>query len=81
VILLLRPGFQFTSTAVGDPVRLPRSYGGHGYRNVYPQVDATFFAAGPGIPRERVEKIGSWQIAARVARALGIEPPRNAAPP
>jgi hypothetical protein len=44
-------------------------------------VDATFFAAGPGIPRERVEKIGSWQIAARVARALGIEPPRNAAPP
>jgi predicted AlkP superfamily pyrophosphatase or phosphodiesterase len=81
LILLLRPGFQFTSDAEGDPVRPPHSYGGHGYRNVYPQVDATFFAAGPGIPRERVEKIGSWQIAAQVARALGIAPPRNAAPP
>jgi predicted AlkP superfamily pyrophosphatase or phosphodiesterase len=81
LIVLLRPGFQFTWSAEGHPVRLPHSYGGHGYRNVHSQVDATFFAAGPGIPRERVEKIGSWQIAARVARALGIEPPRNAAPP
>jgi predicted AlkP superfamily pyrophosphatase or phosphodiesterase len=81
LIVLARPGFQFTSDAEGDPLRPPRSYGGHGYRNVHPQVDATFFAAGPGIPRERVEKIGSWQIAARVARALGISPPRNAAPP
>lgn len=81
LIVLLRPGFQFTRTAEGDPVRPPHSYGGHGYRNVHPQVDATFFAAGPGIRRERVEKIGSWQIAAWVARAIGIEPPRNAAPP
>jgi hypothetical protein len=59
----------------------PRSYGGHGYRNVYPDLDATFFSAGPGIPHGRVETIGSWQIAARVARALGIEPPRGAAAP
>ena len=81
LVVLALPGFQFTWTADGDPVRPPHSYGGHGYRNVHPQVDATFFAAGPGIPRERVEKIGSWQIAARVARALGIAPPRNAAPP
>ena len=54
-------------------------YGGHGYRNVYPEVDATLFAAGPGIPHETVDSIGSWEIAARVAKALGIAPPREAA--
>lgn len=81
LIVLARPGFLFLESATGKPVRESRSYGGHGYRNVYPQVDATFFAAGPGISRKRVEKIGSWQIAARVANALGIAPPRQAAPP
>ena len=81
LIVLLKPGFQFVSGAGGKAVRESRSYGGHGYRNVYPQVDATFFAAGPGIEPGRVEEIGSWQIAARVAKALGIAPPRQAAPP
>ena len=81
LIVLARPGYLFVNAAEGDVVRESHSYGGHGYRNVYPEVDATFFAAGPGIPAERVDSIGSWQIAARVARALGIAPPRQAAPP
>jgi predicted AlkP superfamily pyrophosphatase or phosphodiesterase len=79
LIVLAKPGFLFSNRADGDAVRKPHSYGGHGYRNVYPQIDATLFAAGPEIARGRVEKIGSWQIAGRIARALGIEPPRNAA--
>jgi predicted AlkP superfamily pyrophosphatase or phosphodiesterase len=81
LIVLLKPGYQFVGSAGGRVVRESHSYGGHGYRNVFPEVDATFFAAGPGIARERVEAIGSWQIAARVAKALGIAPPRQAAPP
>jgi hypothetical protein len=81
LIVLAKPGYQFVNGADGDAVRESRSYGGHGYRNVYPQLDAAFFAVGPGITRERVESIGSWQIAAWVARALGIRPPRQAAPP
>jgi predicted AlkP superfamily pyrophosphatase or phosphodiesterase len=81
LIVLAKPGYQFVSAADGDAVRESRSYGGHGYRNVYRELDATFFAVGPGIPRERVESIGSWQIAARIARALGIQPPRQSAPP
>ena len=81
LIVLAKPGFQFVSGTGGKAVRESRSYGGHGYRNIYPQVDATFFAAGPGIEPGRVEEIGSWQIAARVAKALGIAPPRQAAPP
>jgi predicted AlkP superfamily pyrophosphatase or phosphodiesterase len=80
LIVLAKPGFLFTNRIRENlPVGESPSYGGHGYRNVYRQVDATFFAAGPGVPRERVDSIGSWQIAARVASALGIEPPRNAA--
>ena len=81
LIVLAKPGFLFVNAADGDVLRESHSYGGHGYRNVYPQVDATLFAVGPGIPHERVESIGSWQIAARVAKALGIVPPRNASPP
>jgi predicted AlkP superfamily pyrophosphatase or phosphodiesterase len=81
LIVLAKPGYLFSSSADGPAVRESRNYGGHGYRNVYRELDATFFAAGPGINRERVESIGSWQIAARVARALGIQPPRQAAPP
>ncbi|HSD73093.1 MAG TPA: alkaline phosphatase family protein [Thermoanaerobaculia bacterium] len=81
LIVLAKPGFLFVSSAGGAAIREPHSYGGHGYRNVYRDLDATFFAAGPGIAHERVEEIDSWQIAARVARALGIEPPRQAARP
>lgn len=83
LIVVAKPGVALSSRArKGQPVLAePRSYGGHGYRNVYPDLDATFFAAGPGIPRARVETIGSWQIAARVARAVGMEPPRGAAAP
>jgi hypothetical protein len=83
VIVLAKPGVALSSRVrVGaSPVAVPRNYGGHGYRNVYRELDATFFAAGPGIPRARVDTIGSWQIAARVARALGIEPPRQAEAP
>ncbi|HEY6066041.1 MAG TPA: alkaline phosphatase family protein, partial [Thermoanaerobaculia bacterium] len=83
LIVLARPGYLFAKEARADgaPVGERSDYGGHGYRNVYPEVDATLFAAGPGIPHERVESIGSWQIAARVAKALGIAPPRNASSP
>jgi len=54
-------------------------FGSHGYWNIHPQLQAVFLAAGPGIAAERVETIGSWQIDARIARFLGIDPPRNAA--
>ncbi|HEY3171217.1 MAG TPA: alkaline phosphatase family protein [Thermoanaerobaculia bacterium] len=80
LIVLAKPGFLFTKKIEkGVPVGERRDYGGHGYRNVYPELDATFFAAGPGIPPSRADTIGSWEIAALVARALGVDPPRNAA--
>jgi hypothetical protein len=82
LIALAKPGYLFAREAREDGALVGEraDYGGHGYRNVYPEVDATFFAAGPGIPHLRVDAIGSWEIAARVARALGISPPRDASP-
>ena len=81
LIVLARPGYQFAREARADGALVGEraDYGGHGYRNVYPEVDATLFAAGPGIPHETVDSIGSWEIAARGAKALGISPPRDAA--
>jgi predicted AlkP superfamily pyrophosphatase or phosphodiesterase len=81
LIVLAKPGFLFAKAAREDGALAGErgDYGGHGYRNVYPEIDATFFAAGPGIPHAKVDAIGSWEIAGRVARALGIAPPRNAA--
>jgi len=81
LIVLGKPGFEF-SRSVREregPVGVPENTGAHGYLNVYPDLYASFLAAGPGIPRERVGLIGSWEIAARVSRALGMEPPRQAA--
>jgi predicted AlkP superfamily pyrophosphatase or phosphodiesterase len=81
LIALAKPGYLFAREAREDGALVGEraDYGGHGYRNVYPEVDATFFAAGPGIPHRKVAAIGSWEIAARVAKALGISPPRDAA--
>jgi hypothetical protein len=80
LIVLARPGYLFAREARADGALVGErgDYGGHGYRNVYPEIDATLFAAGPGIPHQVVDSIGSWEIAALVAKALGIAPPRDA---
>ncbi len=81
LILLARPGISVSMRIeAGRTSGAPASYGGHGYRNVYPPLDATFLAAGPGIARERVEEFPSWRIASFVSRVLGIAPPRDATP-
>ncbi|MFN2385356.1 MAG: alkaline phosphatase family protein [Thermoanaerobaculia bacterium] len=81
LILLAHPGIGVSRTVRPErgPVGVPGDLGGHGYLNVHPQLDATFLAAGPGIRSGRVPRIRSWEIAARVSAALGIDPPRQAA--
>jgi predicted AlkP superfamily pyrophosphatase or phosphodiesterase len=81
LIVVARPGFNFSMSAVaGRTSGTPVNYGSHGYRNVYAPLDATFFAAGPGIAPARVDEFPSWRIASFLSRVLGIEPPRGAAP-
>lgn len=81
LIVLAKPGFHFSRRLPEpqSPVGLPTELGAHGYSNLHREISASFLSAGPGIAHERVDSINSWQIAARVARALGIERPRNAA--
>jgi len=80
LIVLTRPGIVFSMRArQGSPIGRPSELGAHGYRNVYPDIDASFVSAGPGIRHERVSQVRNWEIAARVSRALGIERPRDAA--
>ncbi len=79
VVVLLTPGNEFRR---GGPQVLgsPGNRGGHGYRAAYPVLDASFGAIGPGIVPARPETVSLLEVAARAARALGIEPPRGAAP-
>jgi predicted AlkP superfamily pyrophosphatase or phosphodiesterase len=79
LILLARPGIAVERTAVaGRTSGGPLHFGGHGYRNAFPELDATFLAAGPGIARRRVEEFPSTGIASFVSRVLGLDPPRGA---
>ncbi|MEP6767636.1 MAG: alkaline phosphatase family protein [Acidobacteriota bacterium] len=79
LILLARPGYHLSMKMVpGQTSGVSEEYGGHGYRAAFPELDATFLAAGPGVSRGRVKEILSTTIAARIAAALGIEPPRQA---
>jgi hypothetical protein len=79
VVVLLTPGNEFRR---GGPQVLgsPGNRGGHGYRAAYPVLDASFGAIGPGIAPGRPETVSLLEVAARAARALGIQPPRGAAP-
>jgi hypothetical protein len=81
LILLGRPGISVSMSIVpGKTSGPPASYGGHGYRNAFAPLDATFLAAGPGIRPEKVGEFPSWRIATFVSRILGLEPPRQASP-
>jgi hypothetical protein len=79
VVVLLTPGNEFRR---GGPQVLgsPGNRGGHGYRAANPILDASFGAIGPGIAPGRPETVSLLEVAARAARALGIEPPHGAAP-
>ena len=79
LILLSKPGIALSAHMDPGVTSGPaEEYGGHGYRAAYRELDATYLAAGPGVPRGRVEEISSMTIAARIAAALGIQPPRQA---
>jgi hypothetical protein len=77
----VKPGIVVSGRSRAKTLGTPVDLGAHGYRNAYPDIAASFVCAGPGIPPERVGEVRSWDVAARVARALGIAPPRNASKP
>jgi hypothetical protein len=79
VVVLLRPGSEFWRSGSGV-LGTPGNRGGHGYRNATPVLDASFGELGPGVAPGRPETVSLLEVASRAARALGISPPRGAAP-
>jgi hypothetical protein len=79
VSVLLRPGIEFAHSR-SSVLSVPTNRGGHGYRNATPVLDAAFAAIGPGIGPSHPATVSLLEVAARAARALGIEPPRGAVP-
>jgi predicted AlkP superfamily pyrophosphatase or phosphodiesterase len=77
VVVLLRPGFEFVRSRP-SVLSVPTNRGGHGYRNATPDLDASFAAIGPEIEPSRPATVSLLEVAARAARALGIDPPRGA---
>lgn len=56
---------------------LGRSYGGHGYDPRHPDMGGIFLALGRGVPDDLVlPEVHQIDVAATVARLLGIAPPR-----
>jgi predicted AlkP superfamily pyrophosphatase or phosphodiesterase len=80
LLLLAKPGIGLSTKLPGFAEGPSEEYGGHGYRAAFRDLDATFLAAGPGVPHVRVAEISSTTIAARIAAALGISRPSQAAP-
>ena len=79
VVVLLRPGFEFVRSRP-SVFSVPSNRGGRGYRNATPVLDAAFAAIGPGIESSRPATVSLLEVAARAARAMGIDPPRGAVP-
>ena len=79
VVVLLAPGTDFWRGGA-QVLGKPGNRGGHGYRAAFPVLDASFGAIGPGIAPACPDTVSLLEVAARAARALGIDPPRGAAP-
>jgi predicted AlkP superfamily phosphohydrolase/phosphomutase len=75
------PKLQQLSQAGGDLANLLYWGGQHGYLEAdNPGMDAIYLALGPGIAPRTVPRFSNLEVAPRVARALGIEPPRPRRP-
>ena len=74
------PGFCLSSRRLRRLTAWPRNQATHGYRSDNPLMHGIFLAAGPGIRRQRLGLMQLPQVAAAIADALGINPPKGARP-
>lgn len=78
LVAFARAGYVFRHDwHAGAPVAgTPTSYGDHAYANTLDSMRALFLAAGRGVPQQKTGPRSLLDVAPRVARWLGIEPPR-----
>jgi hypothetical protein len=79
VVVLLTPGNEFWRGGA-QVLGTPGNRGGHGYRAGPPVLDASFGILGPGVVPARPATVSLLEVASRAARALGMDPPRDATP-
>jgi predicted AlkP superfamily phosphohydrolase/phosphomutase len=79
LVLLAAPGYWFATSKpmASQPLFPTPAYGQHGYFNDDPRMHAIYLAWGRGIEPGRLESLSTTEVAGRVARALGIDPPRR----
>jgi predicted AlkP superfamily pyrophosphatase or phosphodiesterase len=75
-VVFVKPGFDIDSILDGAPLRAVKPGGTHGLWRDLPEMDASFFIAGAGIPKVRVfDRIDMRDIAPTLAGLLGVSLP------
>ena len=74
------PGFSLSHRRIKRLSSWPRDMATHGHRSDLSAMHGVFLAAGPGIRSGDLGRLHITQIAAAVAQALGIRPPKQAHP-
>ena len=80
IVVLTRPPYTFSrlSWAQRRLGWLVGAHGTHGYTPDQPDMGAIFYALGRGVPRgAKLGEVRALDLAASVARLLGIDPPRD----
>ncbi len=75
-LVAMKPNYNLGSEAKGPLVTPARIPGNHGYLAEFPEMNSSFFIAGPGIARRRsLGLIDMRDVAPTLARILGVQLP------
>jgi predicted AlkP superfamily pyrophosphatase or phosphodiesterase len=81
-LVALKPGFATGENISGELVTATGAAGMHGYWPDFPEMNASFFILGPGIPRARsLGAIDMRSVAPTLAQFLGVPLPGAELPP
>ncbi len=77
LVIFAAPGFTFDPDPLpgGATVAPTDVLGMHGHRRGPPRLDAAYLELGVGVKRGVIPALSTLEVAGRVARRLGIEPP------
>lgn len=75
-VVFVKPGWSIGGALDGPVLRPTKAGGTHGLWRNFPDMDASFFIAGPGIPHRKVaDRIDMRDIAPTLAHLLGVSLP------
>jgi len=77
LILFAREGYVLRNLPGGKPIGPAPVYGVHGYLSSHPEMLALYMAIGAGVRPGHGGTLQATEVAPRVAKWLGIDPPRR----